>query len=70
TFHYLANPVEFKRQALMSREAARPSTPPGTAGAEPDPVAQLERLGALRDKGVVTEEEFQTAKAQLLGRMK
>ena len=70
TYHFLNDPVEFKRQALMSREAARPSATPGVAAADADPVAQLERLGALRDKGVVTEEEFQTAKAQLLGRMK
>ena len=70
TFHFLANPVEFKRQALMSREAARPSGAPVVAAGELDPVSQLERLGALRAKGVVTEEEFQTAKAQLLGRMK
>jgi uncharacterized membrane protein YdbT with pleckstrin-like domain len=70
TFHYLASPVEFKRQAFMSREAARPSAAPGVAGADPDPVSQLERLGALRDRGIVTEEEFLAAKAQLLGRMK
>lgn len=70
TFHFLDRPVEFKRQALMSREAARPSASPGVTAAEIDPVAQLERLAALRDKGVVTEEEFEAAKAQLLGRMK
>ena len=68
TFHDLEDPVEFKRQALMSREAARSAAP--AAASEADPVAQLERLGALREKGVVTEEEFQAAKAQLLGRLK
>lgn len=70
TYHFLDDPVEFKRQALMSREAARPSATPGGAAPDTDPVARLERLAALREKGVVTEEEFQTAKAQLLGRMK
>jgi uncharacterized membrane protein YdbT with pleckstrin-like domain len=70
TYHFLNDPVEFKRRALMSREAARPSAMPGVTAGDADPVAQLERLGTLRDKGVVTEEEFQTAKAQLLGRMK
>jgi uncharacterized membrane protein YdbT with pleckstrin-like domain len=70
TYHFLDDPVEFKRQALMSREAARPSATPGGTAADADPVGQLERLATLRDKGVVTEEEFQTAKAQLLGRMK
>ncbi|MBK9089949.1 MAG: PH domain-containing protein [Holophagales bacterium] len=70
TYHFLDDPVEFKRQALMSREAARPSAIPGGAAPDADPVGQLERLAALREKGVVTEEEFQAAKAQLLGRMK
>ena len=32
-----------------------------------DPIAQLERLGALRDQGVPTEEEFQAQKAKILG---
>jgi hypothetical protein len=54
----------------MSREAARPSAIPGGAATDADPVGQLERLATLREKGVVTEAEFQAAKAQLLGRMK
>jgi hypothetical protein len=29
-------------------------------------IAQLERLGALRSQGVITEEEFKAAKAKLL----
>jgi hypothetical protein len=29
----------------------------------------LERLGALRDQGVVTPEEFEAKKAELLGRL-
>ena len=70
TYHFLDDPVEFKRQALMSREAARPSATPGVAATDADPVGRLERLATLREKGVVTEEEFQAAKTQLLGRMK
>lgn len=68
TYHLLDGPVEFKRQALISREAGR--TGEGPAAADPDPIEKLERLGALRDKGVVTEGEFQAAKAQLLGRFR
>jgi uncharacterized membrane protein YdbT with pleckstrin-like domain len=67
TYHLLHDPVEFKRQALMSRAAGRSGE--GPAAAEPDPIEQLERLGALREKGVVTEGEFQAAKAQLLGKV-
>jgi membrane protease subunit (stomatin/prohibitin family) len=42
---------------------------PQQAAPEPqeDPIAQLERLGALRDQGILTEEEFQAQKAKILG---
>ena len=66
TYHFLKDPVEFKRKALIAREAARPAAGP----AESDPVAQLERLAALRERGAVTQEEFEAAKARLLGRLK
>jgi hypothetical protein len=37
--------------------------------ADGDPVSeQLRKLGELRDAGVLTDEEFETKKAQLLGR--
>ena len=66
TYHFLNDPVTFKRQALIAREAVRAVAAPGDV----DPVAQLERLALLRDKGTVTEEEFQAAKAQLLGKFR
>ena len=34
-----------------------------------DPIEQLERLAALRDKGVLSSEEFEAQKAELLNRM-
>lgn len=34
---------------------------------EDDYIAELERLAELRDQGIITEEEFQTKKQQLLG---
>ena len=34
-----------------------------------DPIAQIERLAALRDKGVISAEEFETKKTELLGRL-
>lgn len=66
TYHLLKDPVEFKRQALIARDSARPAEGNGEA----DPVAQLERLAALREKGAVTDEEFEAAKARLLGLLK
>ena len=35
--------------------------------AEEDVISQLERLGALKAQGILTEEEFQAQKAKLLG---
>jgi hypothetical protein len=42
-------------------EAASPSSPP-----EADPVGRLTELVALRDRGVLTDEEFAAAKRTLL----
>ena len=40
---------------------------PPAAGQQEDVIAQLERLGALKAQGILTEEEFQAQKAKLLG---
>lgn len=50
-------------QYQQQQQAAAP--PP--APAEDDPIAQIERLGELKDKGLLTEEEFAAQKAKLLG---
>ncbi len=55
---------QFRR---LKRPPAQPDSPPAPAAA--DPIEQLGRLAALRDQGVLTEEEFQTKKAQLLANM-
>jgi hypothetical protein len=46
------------------RPAATPPT--GEAASVPD---QLERLAQLRDKGIITQAEFEAKKAELLGRL-
>ena len=38
-------------------------------GAAPDPVDQLKRLAELHDAGVITAEEFESKKAEILSRM-
>ena len=40
---------------------------PAAAPAEPDYVSKLERLSQLRDQGVITAEDFDAKKRQLLG---
>jgi len=44
---------------------AAPAPPPPAAGGT-DVIAQLERLGQLRDNGVLTDAEFAAQKARLL----
>lgn len=41
----------------------------GSSDAQGDVIAMLERLGALRDKGILSDQEFQAKKADLLGRL-
>lgn len=60
-------------QATLTPQSATPipqsppvqSPPPSTA--QFDYMAELEKLGELKEKGIITEEEFQAKKMQLLG---
>ena len=45
--------------------AAAPAAP--AAPSEDDAIAQIEKLGALKEKGLLTDEEFTAQKAKLLG---
>jgi hypothetical protein len=58
------------RWARQSEAAAQPApaAPPAApdAGGQ-DPLAQLRELGDLRDRGVLTEEEFEQQKRRILG---
>ena len=51
----------------QAQKAAQAPPPPPPPAPEEDPITQLERLAALRDQGILTEEEFTAKKAQLLG---
>ena len=42
----------------------------GNAGGADDPVAMIERLSQLKAKGVITQEEFDAKKTELLGKIK
>ncbi len=43
------------------------AAPAAAAPAQEDMISQLERLGALKAQGILTEEEFEAQKAKLLG---
>lgn len=62
----------------MQEQEAKASAPvvvqaapavPAPAAAAPDLTAQLQQLAALRDAGVLTEEEFAAKKADILARI-
>jgi uncharacterized membrane protein YdbT with pleckstrin-like domain len=75
--HQVANPVRFKTTMLDQKEAmcdpdvahrvshGDPNLPPSREEI-PDLIAEL---AALRDKGILTPEEFEKKKAELMGRM-
>jgi len=58
-----SNQEDEQYQQQMGQQAA--AAPPPAA--EEDPIAQIEKLGELKEKGLLTEEEFSAQKAKLLG---
>jgi hypothetical protein len=55
---------DFGRQEEQPAEA---EAAPAPATPEPGYVGELERLAGLRDQGIITDEEFEAKKKQLLG---
>ncbi len=53
----------------MASAAARPAQVSTPQSVGPDPLDQLKKLAELRDAGVLTAEEFEAKKAELLSRM-
>jgi hypothetical protein len=47
------------------QQAAPPPAP--AAAAPPDDMAQIQQLATMKDQGLLTEEEFQAKKKQILG---
>jgi hypothetical protein len=58
------------QQAVAQQAAAQPvaaAAPAAPAAGGTDIVAELQKLGALREQGILTDDEFAAAKAKLLG---
>jgi hypothetical protein len=55
------------REDFSREEQAETSAPAPAATSEPEYVGELERLAQLRDQGILSEEEFEAKKRQLLG---
>jgi Short C-terminal domain len=63
---------EYEQQAQYAappqqQYAAPPPQPAAAPAGEVDMTAELERLATLRNQGVLTDDEFAAAKAQLFG---
>ncbi len=64
--------VQHRQQQRWAAEEApayqeAPPAAPAAPAAEPDYAAELEKLAQLRDSGVITAEDFEAKKKQLLG---
>jgi hypothetical protein len=57
----------YAQQQAYQQQYAPPPQAPAAADDGDDMIAQLEKLGALHDKGILTDEEFAAQKAKLLG---
>jgi uncharacterized membrane protein YdbT with pleckstrin-like domain len=57
---------EENQSRMEAAEGRRPSEPP-----EPDaaPLDEIERLGSMKERGLISEEEFEIQKRRLLGRL-
>jgi hypothetical protein len=51
----------------MKEDFTSREQPTAAAPAEPEYVGELERLAQLREQGILSEEEFQAKKQQILG---
>lgn len=68
TDNNLAALTDLVKAAMNASHRTAPASAP-SAPAQPDVMSQLRQLGELRDAGVVTQEEFDAKKAELLSRL-
>ena len=54
-------------QAALNQQNSQAPSQASAGTEQPDYIAELEKLGELKSSGVITEEEFQAKKKQLLG---
>ena len=66
--HHQQQKYASQDQAAADQQAAQQQAPVAAAEpAEPDYAAELEQLAQLKDQGIITEEEFEAKKKQVLG---
>jgi len=61
-----SQPLTEEDQTALVQDSQTPETT-GSGGGEDSYLEELEKLGELRDKGIITDEEFEAKKKELLG---
>lgn len=56
-----------RRWGAEEQAQAEPAAQPVASSSTDDQMAQLEKLGQLKDQGILTQEEFDAKKKQILG---
>lgn len=73
SFRYVTDPIRFKTAMLNAKEKLGFSDVPGAPGSEVpatvDIPTMIASLSALKSEGLITEDEFEKKKAELLARM-
>ena len=64
--HHRQNQRWARQEEEQYAQQAPPPAAPAPATAEPSMIDQLRELGELKEKGILTEEEFAAQKAKLL----
>jgi len=64
---FIQSRVGMREDFTSSEEPAETTASAPTATPEPEYVGELERLAQLREQGILSEEEFEAKKKQLLG---
>jgi hypothetical protein len=59
-------PLDDEDRQIMTQTESRPA-PAAPASSQTDYIEELKKLAELRDAGIVSDEEFETKKKQLLG---
>jgi uncharacterized membrane protein YdbT with pleckstrin-like domain len=65
-FEYIPRPVDFKGKIVRQREMYRSVVSVGAGSSRQDVPRMIEELASLRDKGVLTAQEFEEKKKSLL----
>ena len=64
---FVESRLGMKEDFSSREEPAEAAAPAQAAATEPEYVGELERLAQLRDQGILSDEEFEAKKKQILG---